>query len=256
MIYAEDILTRMTGIFKPQIKYMTSLFNALTAFVGRGTATNLSRYNAGSAKRLYRWSKIPFDFITFNLELLKQSEALGKKVEQQTDLPQNVLVMDSTFLKKSGKHTWGLGYFYNGCSRQSKKVERGLEASVIGVVNSQEHTAYTLSATQTPAKLPEEVSRIDFYLQQVLKQCDQLLPFSQHLVVDGAYASKTFLHGVMNRGFRVVGRMRADSHLRYLYSGPRSKRVSGKGHRGSSRLIINSIEATLIHVSLLLCVRS
>jgi len=42
-----------------------------------------------------------------------------------------IAVIDCSFLRKSGKHTEGKGYFYKGIAG---KAEQGLEISVIPVV--------------------------------------------------------------------------------------------------------------------------
>ena len=61
-------------------------------------------------------------------------------------LTKDGVAVDASFVPKSGKHTDGLGYFWNG-SRQ--KSERGLEISSICVVDMQANTAYALNARQT-----------------------------------------------------------------------------------------------------------
>jgi len=51
---------------------------------------------------------------------------------------------------KSGKATYGLDWFYNGSASRS---EKGLEISVIAVVDVAVHRGYTLSVQQTPTTL-------------------------------------------------------------------------------------------------------
>jgi len=53
--------------------------------------------------------------------------------------------IDTSFIRKSGKHTDGLAMFWSGCDRKSKK---GLEMSVITIVNIDANTAYGLDAKQ------------------------------------------------------------------------------------------------------------
>jgi len=57
-------------------------------------------------------------------------------------------VMDASFCRKSGKHTYGLDWFYNGSASRSQK---GLEILVIAVVDVAQPRAYPLSVQQTPA---------------------------------------------------------------------------------------------------------
>ena len=56
---------------------------------------------------------------------------------------------EEVFLRKSGAHTEGLGYFHNGNSRVIKKLERGFEMSLISIVNIEERSAYALSMHQS-----------------------------------------------------------------------------------------------------------
>lgn len=58
-----------------------------------------------------------------------------------------IAAMDCSFLPKSGKATYGLDWFYNGSASRS---EKGLEISVIAVVDVATHRGYTLSVQQTP----------------------------------------------------------------------------------------------------------
>lgn len=55
-------LDEMNSVSKPQKNFMLALFAALFACVGRANMTNLSRYGAGSRRRIQRWNQRPFDF--------------------------------------------------------------------------------------------------------------------------------------------------------------------------------------------------
>jgi hypothetical protein len=82
------------------------------------------------------------------------------------------VVVDCTFLEKSGRHTYGLDWFYNG---KTQRAEKGLELSVVAIVDVEQNTGYTLSAQQTEAGLSRssaarrlrttaQGNRIEFYL--------------------------------------------------------------------------------------------
>jgi len=58
--------------------------------------------------------------------------------------------MDCTFIPKSGKATYGLDGFYNGSANRTQK---GLEISVIALIDVEAHRGYSLSVKQTPAQL-------------------------------------------------------------------------------------------------------
>lgn len=64
--------------------------------------------------------------------------------------------MDCSFVPKSGKQTYGLDWFYNGSANRTQK---GLEISVIAVVDVTRHRAYSLSVQQTPVQITERHSQ-------------------------------------------------------------------------------------------------
>jgi hypothetical protein len=82
-----------------------------------------------------------FDFVAFNMLCL----------ESLLDNGEWVAAIDASFARKSGRTSYGLGWFWNGSQGQA---ERGLEISLLDVTHD---TAYTLSAYQTPVfpKAPE-----------------------------------------------------------------------------------------------------
>src|SRR6185503_13734911 len=89
---------------------------------------------------------------------------------------------DASFLPKSGKQTFGLGYFFNGCA---SRAERGLEISTLAVVDVTRRCAFTLASAQTPpgedattAELEE--TRVDFYKQQLRAHRHRLPPGVQY----------------------------------------------------------------------------
>ncbi len=105
------IFSLMPSINKPQRVFMAGLFAILVVFHGRATFRNMSRYSDMSEKHFARWSRRDFPFSKFNTELLLHS--LGPT---QT----NIAAIDASFMKKSGKKTEGLGWFYNGAQGASE----------------------------------------------------------------------------------------------------------------------------------------
>jgi Transposase DDE domain len=138
-------------------------------------------------------------------------------------------VVDATFHEKSGRYTPNLDRFYNGKSGQ---VEKGLEWSVVAVVDLEQNTAYALSAQQTEAGLAERVkaaaavskvcgNRVDFYLGH-LAHCQTYVPERvQYVVADSFYSKRKWVDGVVKLGWDSIGKLRQDANLNYLYQGPR-----------------------------------
>jgi len=66
-------------------------------------------------------------------------------------------VQDASFIPKSGKQTFGLGHFFNGCTN---RAERGLEISTLAVVDVSRRCAFTLAVAQTPPGKADARSRV------------------------------------------------------------------------------------------------
>lgn len=155
-----------------------------------------------------------------NGELIVQT---GSKVGVQ------ILVVDATFNEKSGRCTPDLDRFWNG---KTQKVEKGLEWSVVAVVDIEQNTAYALSAQQTEAGIAEAVkaakaenkvvgSRIDFYLGH-LAYCQVHVPKRvKYVVGDSYYSKRKWVDGLLDLGWDAIGKLRQDANLKYLYQGPR-----------------------------------
>ena len=135
----EPILHQMSSLAKSQRKFMFILLIALTYLPGRVNFRNLGRYTSLNEKTFSRWFRRPFDFVTFNLLSLK-------------DLPNRgewVVAIDARFSPKSGRTSYGLDWFWNGSQGQA---ERGLEISLLALVDVTHNTAYTLSAYQSQSQ--------------------------------------------------------------------------------------------------------
>ncbi|MDJ0596350.1 MAG: transposase [Pleurocapsa sp. MO_226.B13] len=142
--------------------------------------------------------------------------------------------------EKSGRHTYGLDWFYNS---KAQRAEKGLEWSVVAIIDLQQKTGYTLSAQQTEAGLSTEKtntetplaskSRVDFYLGH-LADCTTFFPDGiRYVVADGFYSKSKWVNGVVDLGFEAIGRLRSDANLKFLYDGPqkgrgRPRRYDGK----------------------------
>ena len=213
MTFVTEILSRLPGLSKPQFRYMLAMFSAFFTFFGKANRTNLHRYGAPSPRTQYRWGRRDFDFFAFNREALRAVGVL------EHDL---IGAIDETFLKKSGKQTWGVGKFYNGCA---SRVERGLSASVIGVVDLDEQTAYPLHARQLPP-VPDTGTRLDFAVQHYQDIRQRLPDEEMTWVGDGAYAATKFVDAVCEQGDILVSKLRKDAAMQHRYTGPRK---SGPG---------------------------
>jgi hypothetical protein len=220
------ILDNMPAICKWQRRFITVLLTTVFALRGRLTFTNMARFSPLHEQTFRRHFAKFFDWMTFNRSVLslapfETSHLIG--------------ALDCTFVPKSGKKTYGLDRFF--CSSTSK-VERGLEVSVLALIETESQERFTLDATQTPPDLADEdaaYSRIDFYMEQ-FADCAGALPEVEYFVADGHYAKEKVFSAITEAGRELVTRLRSDANLRYLYRGPRKqgpgapKQYDGKVH--------------------------
>jgi len=119
---------------------------------------------------------------------------MNAALDPRSDL---ISVQDASFIPKSGKQTFGLGHFFNGCAN---RTERGLEISTLAVVDVTRRCAFTLAVRQTPpghdkaaTAQDKEETRIDFYKQQLREQRQRLPERIKYHCVDGYFAKKKYI---------------------------------------------------------------
>jgi len=122
---------------KPQQKFLLTLFSTIFIVCGKVNFTNLSRYSQISERTYRRQFERSFNFIKSNASLIGQ--AIPATARQ-------VIAIDCSFIPKSGKATYGVEYFYNGTAG---KAEKGLEISLLAIVDVDTKQGYALSVQQT-----------------------------------------------------------------------------------------------------------
>ncbi len=184
-------LDAMSTVKKPQKTFIVLLFSALVVFQGKANFRNLSRYSSMSEKRISRWYRRSFDFFHFNCLML--SEVFSTTSEL-------IAALDASFMTKSGKNTDGLGMFWRGCTG---KAERGLELSLLSVVDLQSNTAYPLDAQQTLDQ--KKKTRVDLYAGHVMGLIEKLIGLGiKYLAVDAYYFKQKFVSPVVGAGLHML----------------------------------------------------
>jgi len=220
MTIVKSILAQMPAVRQPQAKFLDTLFATILALRGHVTYRNLSRYGDYCERTIQRQFRTSFDWATFH-RLTRQS-VLGAADEW-------IEVQDASFVPKSGKHTPGLGSFFNGCAG---RPARGLEISTLAWVNVTRGYALTRHVAQTPAttKASGDESRLVWYAQQVLAQRATLPTSVHYLVVDGAYAKRSYLDAVVTHQCHIITKLRCDADCYFRHTAPRLP-----GQRGRTR---------------------
>jgi DDE superfamily endonuclease len=219
MTIATDILAQMPTVRQPQRKFLVMLLTTILALRGRVTGRNLSRYCDYSERTVARQYRAPFAWPDFHERVL--AAALDPRSEVLS-------AQDASFIPKSGKKTYGLGHFFNGCAH---RAERGLEISTLAVVDVTRRCAFTLAVAQTPPgedkpRSPQaaEETRIDFYKRQLHDQRARLPARVQYHCVDGYFAKKKYIDEVVALKLHPITKLRTDADCRFLYPGPHPRR--------------------------------
>jgi hypothetical protein len=218
MTIVKTILAQMPAVRQPQAKFLDTLFATILALRGHVTLRNLSRYCDYSERTIQRQFRASFDWTTFHQRTCQGVwDASDEWIE----------VQDASFVPKSGKQTPGLGSFFNGCAG---RAERGLEISVLALVNVTRGYALTRHVAQTPAttKAGGEESRLVWYAQQVVQQRAHLPTHVKYLVVDGAYAKRSYLDAVVTNQHHVITKLRCDADCYFLHEGARQPGQKGR----------------------------
>jgi DDE superfamily endonuclease len=227
----------------------------VTLFVvcGKANFTNLSRYGEYSERTYRRQYQKSFEFIPFHAQTI--AAAIDPSREQ-------IAVLDCSFISKSGKQTWGVDNFYNGSISKSQK---GLEISVISVVDVSAHQGYTLSVKQTattdrqpiPAQQtakkkrqrkrqrksksksqaktktePVISKRVKGYLEQLKTTRAHLPGAVKYLAADSFYSKKSVVDGVVELDLHLVSKLRIDADLRYCYTGEQKPKGAPRKYDG------------------------
>jgi len=179
------ILAKVSVKNKSQGKFLEELFTLLPSIRGRMNFCNFARYSKFNESTFRRnYSKF-FDWLEFNYTIIQLGISTPEAVV--------IAAIDASFISKSGKKTFGLDRFWSGCANATKK---GLEISVLALIQVSTGMAWTLDVAQTPAGLSSkegqngQYTRIDFYMIMVPKNRTDVLVNFVHSKKNICYAKK------------------------------------------------------------------
>ncbi|MGH8848295.1 MAG: transposase [Polaromonas sp.] len=219
-------LNQLPSLAKPQRKFVAALLATILALRGRVNYRNLSRYGDYSERTYSRQFQRPFPWLEYHAKTIQSALPPAHEL---------IAAQDASFIPKSGKKTYGLGKFYNGCA---SRPERGLEISAVAVVDVTQKGAYVASVEQTPPtpelkKEQADATRLDHAIQQMQAARERLPTVVRHLAADGWYAKKKYVDAVIAEGLHPVTKLRCDANMRFRYTGePTGKRGRHKTYDG------------------------
>lgn len=210
------IFARISVKHKWQSDFLFELFDLIFSVQGRLTFENLARYSQMSERTFRRNYKKFFDWLDFNWQVF----ILYAKADQGVVIG----AIDCSYIPKAGKATYGLDKFFSGAAGRAKK---GLEISLLCLINTLDGKAWSLDVSQTPSGLStkqseeEKRTRVDHYMDQ-LKDAQSKLEIIKYLVADGFYAKDKVFDTIEQIDKHLITKLRPDANLRYLYQGPPS----------------------------------
>ena len=186
--------------------------------------SNMVRWGCMSDKSYRNAFGREFDWFAFNETLIREN--CGKEM---------LAVFDPSYIKKSGKQTFGMGTWWSGVSQRAL---RGLEIGCLAFVDVAAHTALHGVTVHTPGKAGlEEKGKnlVQHYTDIVTTRIDSILRLTRYLAVDGYFMKKEFIRPLLSKGLHIITKARADANMNYLYKG------SQKG-RGRKRIYDGKID--------------
>lgn len=207
------ILQKMPQTGKVQRKFVSHIFTLLLSIRTRFNYQSMARvgtYNHLSYRKNFSKS---FDFKSFNKAIIE--DYCGSE---------RVVIFDPSYIRKSGKKTPGINYFWSG---SSSAVKWGLELSTLAIGDVKNHTALHFHSELTQYTKGEESMR-QFYAKMICKEAKELLKISNYIVFDAFFSKKEFVHTICKEGFVLISRLQKNSFLRYSYSGEQKKQRGPK----------------------------
>jgi hypothetical protein len=211
MTIVTHILQPLPAVRQAQRKFLAVVFAPLLALRGRVTGRNLSRYGNSSARTIARQFRTFFDWPDFHQRVMRAGlDARSVRGSAQ----------DASVIPKSGKHTFGLGHFFNG---GASRAERGLAMATVAVVEVTRRCAFTRAGAQTPpgegkatCQRTEDEPRMDFDKQQLPDHRPRLPPTVTSPCVDGSFAKKKDSDEVVALKLHPLTKLRYDANCRFL----------------------------------------
>lgn len=213
----EATLGKVTDVKKPVSKFIIHIVELWLGMNCRYVFSNMERWGKMTEKSYRNCFKKFFHWFGFNYALVKQH--CGKEI---------IAVFDPSYIKKSGKQTYGIGMFWSGVRQKALK---GLEIGCLAFVDVTAGTAMHGLAVQTPS--PKELKAkgetlVTHYVRLIKKHLSDIKALSGYLAVDGYFMKKEFIAPLQKEGLHIITKTRSDANLKYLFKG---KQKSGRGRK-------------------------
>jgi len=204
---------------------------------GRITMLGISRWNEEhSYKTIERFFDKKIDWLGIKWQIIKK--VIGREV---------ILVADESTVSKSGKSTYGLGYFYSGLQNRSIKSIQFLSFSLVDVKSHRAYPLFSKQLKQSKKKkrvksANSKVGRpkgsknrnsseirikglfrvVNWYLKKIQKVIK--LPTLQYFVYDGAFGNNAGIQAVRRSNLHLISKLKKNSTLYFKFKGEQKRR--------------------------------
>ena len=200
--------SKFSGLKEVRKQFIIKVLLCFLSIKGRINFLQLSRFSDHCEQYFRINFENKFNFQDFNLALIA-----GQKIKEC------IVAFDPSYIPKSGRHTFGIGRYWSGCSKQAKW---GLDICGFALVDVLEKTAFHLNAIQTPPL--ENMTLLDYYCQIIKQNYLYFKEVSSYLVADAFFSKKKVVDTVLSLGMHFISRLRDDAVLQYIYCGEPTKK--------------------------------
>src|SRR5215210_6379250 len=193
----EATLCKITEVKKPVAKFIIHILELWLGMNCRYVLSNMERWGKMTEKSYRNCFKRFFDWFGFNCNIVKQH--CGKEI---------IAVFDPSYIKKSGKQTYGMGMFWSGVRQKALK---GLEIGCLAFVDVAAGTALHGLAEQTPSPKSlkaEEETLVTHYVSLIKKHLSHIKAITCYLAVDGYFMKKEFITPLQKEGLHILTKTR------------------------------------------------
>jgi len=211
---------------KSRKDFIVSVLWHILSIKGKINFLQLERYSGLHEQTFRNQFEKKFDFFSFNKLLI---DPIVSK--------ERIVVLDASYIPKSGKATYGRAKYWSGVA---KTVKWGLDICGFAVVDIEKNTAFHLKAWQTPAPnelLDKGLNLLSYYASLVIENAAEFKEISTYMVADAYFSKKPFVDAVLCCGLNLISRLRNDSVLMYKYKGERT------GNKGAPKKYTGKIDA-------------
>ena len=185
--------------------FIVNVFTCFSSIKGKINFLQMERFS-NKCEQYFRINfENTFNFQRFNLSLIKPR------------VTECIVAFDPSYIKKSGKKTFGLGAYWSGCAG---KMKWGLDICGFAIVDVIQNTAFHLNAIQTPTS--KGMNLLQYYCHIIKKNYLYFKELTPYMVADSFFAKYEAVKTITSLRMHFISRLSDNAYLQYLYQDPPS----------------------------------